>query len=85
MKVYIQLEINESGIKTDKGCMQQFQTLAAAKETLREIQRAARRQGFNALFLSTSCDFLRVADHHTTGKWYFWHYTIRRQTPKKQK
>ena len=51
MKVYIHLEINDSGIKTDKGCMQQFQTLAAAKEALREIQRNALRQGFNALFL----------------------------------
>jgi len=85
MKVYIQLEINESGIKTDKGCMQQFQTLAAAKEALLEIKRAARQRNYQACFPSTSCEFLRVADPHPTGKWYFWEYTIRRLTPKKQK
>ena len=85
MKVYIHLKINDSGIKTDKGCMQQFQTLAAAKEALREIQRAARRQNYPACFPSTSCEFLRVADPHPMGKWYFWEYTIRRLTPKKQK
>ncbi len=83
MKVYIHLEIDDSGIKTDKGCMQQFQTLAAAQEALLEIQRNALRRGFN--FLSTSCDTLRIADPHPMGKWYFWEYTIRRQTPKKQK
>ncbi len=85
MKVYIQLKTNASGVKTDNGCMLQFQTLAAAKETLREIQRAARRQNYPACFPSTSCEFLRVADPHPMGKWYFWEYTIRRQTPKKQK
>ncbi len=85
MKVYIQLETNASGVKTDHGCMLQFQTLAAAKETLREIQRAARRQNYPACFPSTSCEFLRVADPHPMGKWYFWEYTIRRLTTKKQK
>lgn len=85
MKVYIHLVINDSGIKTDKGCMQQFQTLAAAKEALLEIKRAARQRNYPACFPSTSCEFLRVADPHPTGKWYFWEYTIRRLTPKKQK
>ncbi len=85
MKVYINLEVNASSVKTDKGSMQEFPTIAAAKEALMEIHQRAIRRGYLASFLSTNCDTLRVADPHPIGKWHHWNYTIKRLTPKKQK
>ncbi len=85
MKVYIHLEINASGVKTDKGCMQEFQTKIAAKEALRQIYRNALNKDYLASFVTTDCEFLRVADPHPMGKWHHWNYTIKRLTHKKQK
>ncbi len=85
MKVFIHLQINNTGEKTDRGCVAEYQTKAAALEALREIQRDALRRNYDSVFTSSSCEYLRVSDPHPNCKWYFWEYQIKRVNPKKQK